>query len=237
MSVVQAITELVANGFTMEQALLAAGIFERHMRPLDATAEKRRIWDRERKRRRAVTKKLEIPPDNSTIIPPVSTGTDHSPRVSAPAGVHNLAKKEEDIPLSETTSPSPHATKPAIRRATRLPEEWAPADSGWQTAIDSLGRAQAETELQKFRNYWVAKAGAAATKLDWAATWRNWVITAGERRQLARASPNGSSRQARQDADAKFLKWCMEPDDEQPINRTPDFFDGPTIDGVATRVS
>ena len=27
----------------------------------------------------------------------------------------------------------------------------------------------------KFRNYWVAKSGKDATKLDWQATWENWV--------------------------------------------------------------
>lgn len=27
----------------------------------------------------------------------------------------------------------------------------------------------------KFRDYWTAKSGKDATKVDWAATWRNWV--------------------------------------------------------------
>jgi hypothetical protein len=28
---------------------------------------------------------------------------------------------------------------------------------------------------EQFRDYWSAKAGSGATKLDWQATWRNWV--------------------------------------------------------------
>lgn len=35
----------------------------------------------------------------------------------------------------------------------------------------------------KFRNYWVAKSGKDATKVDWCATWQNWCdsgITQGE---------------------------------------------------------
>ena len=29
-------------------------------------------------------------------------------------------------------------------------------------------------QSQKFRDYWVARTGAGATKRDWLATWRNW---------------------------------------------------------------
>jgi anti-sigma-K factor RskA len=28
---------------------------------------------------------------------------------------------------------------------------------------------------EQFRDYWSAKAGSGSTKLDWQATWRNWV--------------------------------------------------------------
>lgn len=37
-------------------------------------------------------------------------------------------------------------------------------------------------EMAKFRDYWTAKAGADARKVDWPATWRNWI-------RNARASP------------------------------------------------
>lgn len=36
-------------------------------------------------------------------------------------------------------------------------------------------------ETEKFINYWTAKTGQAATKLDWPATWRNWMLGAAER--------------------------------------------------------
>jgi hypothetical protein len=39
---------------------------------------------------------------------------------------------------------------------------------------------QMNTEAAKFRNYWIAKAGAGASKLDWSATWQNWIINACE---------------------------------------------------------
>jgi uncharacterized protein YdaU (DUF1376 family) len=33
-------------------------------------------------------------------------------------------------------------------------------------------------EAEKFQNFWSAKSGAGATKLDWRATWRNWTLNA-----------------------------------------------------------
>ena len=42
------------------------------------------------------------------------------------------------------------------------------ADSWWHT------------EHEKFCNYWHAKSGQQATKVDWPATWRNWIIKAAE---------------------------------------------------------
>ena len=41
-----------------------------------------------------------------------------------------------------------------------------------------MAQARMNTEAEKFRNYWTAKSGAGATKRDWSATWRNWIITA-----------------------------------------------------------
>lgn len=33
----------------------------------------------------------------------------------------------------------------------------------------------AEREYPAFRDYWISKSGKDATKLDWLATWRNWL--------------------------------------------------------------
>ncbi|THK35391.1 hypothetical protein EHS39_25615, partial [Ensifer sp. MPMI2T] len=63
------------------------------------------------------------------------------------------------------------------RRGTRLPDTFVP---DWEFAAGKgFGRAAAEAEFEKFRDYWCAKAGREATKLDWQATWRNWIRNAG----------------------------------------------------------
>jgi len=55
-------------------------------------------------------------------------------------------------------------------RASRLSIDWKPDASLNQDSF----------ELAKFRDYWIAKAGKDAVKLDWDATWRNWLRKAGK---------------------------------------------------------
>jgi hypothetical protein len=65
------------------------------------------------------------------------------------------------------------------RRGMRLPEDWHPSERCIAYALDrGMVRDRIAIEAEKFKNYWTAKTGASATKLNWEATWRNWIITA-----------------------------------------------------------
>jgi len=47
-------------------------------------------------------------------------------------------------------------------------------------------------EAERFRDYWIAKPGKDGVKLDWAATWRNWMRRfADEKGFAAAATPIG----------------------------------------------
>jgi len=74
-------------------------------------------------------------------------------------------------------------TYPKKKRGSRIPESWEP-DRDY-AAAKGLPAPEIEREAEKFRNYWRAKPGQGGVKLDWAATWRNWVLTAVERRGQA----------------------------------------------------
>jgi hypothetical protein len=68
------------------------------------------------------------------------------------------------------------------KRGSRLSENWSPSPGEIAYAADrGMPPSRVQAEAEKFRNYWVAKSGAGATKRDWTATWRNWIITAMER--------------------------------------------------------
>lgn len=92
---------------------------------------------------------------------------------------------------SSSSSPSPTTIDKSIvgaQRAKRLPagfavpadwQAWARSDRGW--AASDVGE-----EAAKFADYWSAKSGSDATKLDWEATWRNWCRNS--RREPRKAS-------------------------------------------------
>jgi hypothetical protein len=72
--------------------------------------------------------------------------------------------------------------KESAGRGSRLPADWQPSPSEEAFALGrGMPQARVSTEAEKFRNYWIAKSGAGATKRDWSATWRNWIINAMER--------------------------------------------------------
>jgi hypothetical protein len=84
----------------------------------------------------------------------------------------------------------PKATAPKPAMATRLPDSWPLTPEREQYAI-SQG-VDPERTHQDFCDYWHAKAGPNARKLDWDATWRTWCRRAAERGYgPSRASPLG----------------------------------------------
>src|SRR5262249_43984944 len=75
------------------------------------------------------------------------------------------------------------ARKKVAARGTRLPADWEISQECINYALDrGMTRDRVAIEAEKFRNYWTSKSGADATKVDWFATWRNWVLIAMEKR-------------------------------------------------------
>jgi len=66
----------------------------------------------------------------------------------------------------------------ARKRGARLPEDWNASAEDWTAALAKLGEAGAIEEACKFRDYWKAQPGQRGTKLDWDATFRNWIRNA-----------------------------------------------------------
>ncbi len=61
-------------------------------------------------------------------------------------------------------------------RGSRLGPDWTLPDDWRQWAVDQgLPATVVNREADRFRDYWIGKAGKDATKADWQATWRNWV--------------------------------------------------------------
>ena len=82
---------------------------------------------------------------------------------------------------NEGVTPPPLATnnqEPGTRerRATRLPPDWEPNDELLAFARKERPGLNLRTTVMSFMNYWHAKAGQDATKLDWDRTFKNWVL-------------------------------------------------------------
>jgi len=95
-----------------------------------------------------------------------------------------------------TITPTPTTTTTKSRaeaRASRLPDSWRlPQDwKEWALACQpTWDEGKANLVSAGFRDHWIAKAGRDALKVDWLATWRNWVRREGPARQTATATAN-----------------------------------------------
>ncbi len=71
------------------------------------------------------------------------------------------------------------------KRGARLPDDWMPSQTDLNEAVCKISDARVSEELLKFKDYWKAQPGQRGVKLDWDATWRNWIRNANR----ARGSP------------------------------------------------
>jgi uncharacterized protein YdaU (DUF1376 family) len=84
---------------------------------------------------------------------------------------------------SQSQTEEAKASSGARKRGTRLSIDWWPSQENVDYALShGLSLEQINHEAEKFRNYWISKAGAGATKLNWNATFQNWILTATEQR-------------------------------------------------------
>lgn len=80
-------------------------------------------------------------------------------------------------------------SKAEKQRATRLPADWSLSEEDAAFCIETRPELSALETAARFRDYWIAQPGAKGCKVDWAATWRNWVRN--EKKPPSRASPSG----------------------------------------------
>lgn len=97
--------------------------------------------------------------------------------------------------------PNPHEPSRTLmnperrgRRGSRLPDDWQPSPDDAEFARTL--RLDPQHVAAQFRDFWHAKAGKDAVKLDWPATWRGWCRREAERRPSPRASPGQQSKLA-----------------------------------------
>lgn len=95
-----------------------------------------------------------------------------------------MLKQPEPYPLREKEEPN-GSSKKQISRGSRLPRDWQLPRPWGQWAVDAgMAETRVRSEAEVFRDYWIAKPGKDGTKLDWEATWRNWIKRCLERQSF-----------------------------------------------------
>ena len=61
------------------------------------------------------------------------------------------------------------------KRGSRLPQDWFLTKSMGDWATQERPDLDVRQVAEQFKDYWAAQAGQKGVKLDWDATWRNWV--------------------------------------------------------------
>ena len=74
------------------------------------------------------------------------------------------------------------------RRGTRIPNDFAVTSEMATWATQNVPLVDVVAETDRFRDYWTAVSGQRGTKLDWVATWRNWMRRADDDRTRGRRS-------------------------------------------------
>jgi hypothetical protein len=103
------------------------------------------------------------------------------------------------------------------KRGSRIPDDFTVTPEMVAWARERCPHVNGRAETEKFINYWQAKSGKDATKLDWVKTWRNWMLNAAERTPSGRASPNGRPAADQRIADIQALKGMFRPPGDGPV--------------------
>lgn len=102
----------------------------------------------------------------------VGTMQTHSSGICQPEPESEVKKEGTNVP-----------SKKKGNRGTRLSPDWTLSRKNYDDAKSKgLSDDEIRHEQSQFRDYWISKTGAGATKLDWDATWRSWCGNAVSRR-------------------------------------------------------
>jgi len=109
---------------------------------------------------------------------------DKSQKASESAKARWNKKKDANALPTQSESNATHNTehitqdtKPKVKtqRGSRLPADWTLPDEWRSWAAYERPDLVIRNIADSFKDFWISKPGAGGVKLDWQATWRNWI--------------------------------------------------------------
>jgi hypothetical protein len=134
---------------------------------------------------------------------------------TVPNGSESVRNPDPTRPSTDPTHKEEAKASSTRKRATRIAEDFEITDPMRQWAAEKTPEIDLGLETEKFINYWVAKSGKDATKVDWTATWRNWILNAKPARDPSVQRMDHSARVRAKEAD--MLARFQASQDQQPF--------------------
>ena len=108
---------------------------------------------------------------HESALPSDSVGNaNHEPLTKNQEPLTNKRGGEEEIPQAQKSK-----VKAKRLTGSRLPSDWGLSEVDFQYCKQTRPELNPKDVFENFRDYWTAKAGDGAIKVDWSATWRSWV--------------------------------------------------------------
>ena len=123
--------------------------------------------------------------ETDTSTAPATTGTRRGHALPRDEGEGEGEGEGEVIPVvtsvgaNSATDVAP-PTRSAPKRGTRLPADFKPSEKSRQIALTECPGIDLLREHSRFVDYWTGLSGQKAVKVDWDATWRNWMRRAAD---------------------------------------------------------
>jgi len=95
-----------------------------------------------------------------------------------PTGVEQALKlRSTDVQPTNNHKPITINQEPKVKtqRGSRLPDDWTLPEDWKAWAEVERPDLNIKSVADSFRDFWIAKPGNGGVKLDWQATWRNWI--------------------------------------------------------------
>ena len=90
----------------------------------------------------------------------------------------NALPTQSNSNATHNTLPDTNNTEPKTQKkklGSRLAQDWILSDDWEYWANKQRPELNAKLVADQFKDYWIAQPGQKGLKLDWEATWRNWV--------------------------------------------------------------
>lgn len=145
----------------------------------------------------SIADRTPIDPPRVVVVTSSDCSTTHNPQQTT----HNPVSKADQ---------SANAAKP---RPTRVPEPFDVTDDMRRWASETTPGLDIDWHTAGFVDFWRGKSGANATKLDWIATWRNWMRQEHGKPSARRA--NGHGPPSRHDENAAVVERMRQMEAQQ----------------------